>query len=51
MLPDSEIVRQVALGPGGLAEGLAPDALVIDMSSSAPTAPRALGQLTGGVAA
>lgn len=44
MLPDSEIVRAVMLDAGGLAEGLVPGALVIDMSSSAPTATRALGQ-------
>ena len=44
MLPDSEVVREVALGPGGLAEGQKQGALVIDMSSSAPTATQALGQ-------
>ncbi len=40
MLPDSPEVREVALGPGGLAEGARPGSLLIDMSSIAPLAAR-----------
>lgn len=36
MLPNSDIVRNVLLGEGDAASALEPDALVIDMSSSAP---------------
>ncbi len=46
MLPDSLAVRQAALGKDdrfGFARALPPGALVIDMSSSAPLATRALG--------
>jgi len=43
MLPDAETVREVVLGGGGLADGLAAGSLVIDMSSSDPTATRELG--------
>lgn len=42
MLPDGAIVRAVLAGPDGIAEVLAPGALVIDMSSSAPTGTRNL---------
>ncbi len=38
MLPTDKIVRAVALGEGGLAEGLAAGAIVIDMSTSDPRA-------------
>lgn len=38
MLPTDRIVREVVLGDGGLAEGLAPGAVVIDMSTSDPRA-------------
>ena len=47
MLPDSQAVRQAVLGDGdhsGFAGALAQGALVIDMSSSAPLATRALGE-------
>ena len=47
MLPDSEVVRAVVLGEetgDGLVHGLTRGAVVIDMSSSAPTATRELGQ-------
>lgn len=37
MLPNSSIVEQVALGTGGLIEGLEPGSILIDMSSSVPT--------------
>lgn len=36
MLPDGRTVQQVALGPEGLAEGLAPGSLLLDTSSSEP---------------
>lgn len=38
MLPTDAIVRTVAVGEGGLAEGLKPGAIVIDMSTSDPRA-------------
>ncbi|MBI3128804.1 MAG: NAD(P)-dependent oxidoreductase [Candidatus Tectomicrobia bacterium] len=44
MLPDSAIVEKVVLGPGGLAEHLAPGKLIIDMSSSYPPRTRALAE-------
>ena len=46
MLPDSKVVRRVVLGgdgAAGVAEGLAAGALIVDMSSSAPTDTQALG--------
>ncbi|HZS83157.1 MAG TPA: NAD(P)-dependent oxidoreductase [Stellaceae bacterium] len=47
MLPDGQIVAEVILGSGAggdsVAAGLAEGALVVDMSSSAPTGTRALG--------
>jgi 3-hydroxyisobutyrate dehydrogenase-like beta-hydroxyacid dehydrogenase len=36
MLPDGRVVQQVALGPGGLVEGLARGALLLDTSSAEP---------------
>ncbi|MDR2456066.1 MAG: 2-hydroxy-3-oxopropionate reductase [Deltaproteobacteria bacterium] len=36
MLPDSPDVREVCLGPGGIAESAKPGTLLIDMSSIAP---------------
>jgi 3-hydroxyisobutyrate dehydrogenase-like beta-hydroxyacid dehydrogenase len=36
MLPDGNVVRQVALGADGLVNGLAPGALLVDTSSSQP---------------
>jgi 3-hydroxyisobutyrate dehydrogenase len=44
MLPDGAIVRDVLLGSGRAADVLEPGSLVIDMSSSAPLATRALAQ-------
>jgi 2-hydroxy-3-oxopropionate reductase len=38
MLPDTPDVEQVLFGAGGVAEGLKPGTLVIDMSSISPTA-------------
>lgn len=38
----SHIVRAAVFGPGGVAEGAAPDTLIIDMSSIDPEATRAL---------
>lgn len=37
MLPNSTVVEGVVLGKGGLAEGLSPGSILIDMSSSLPT--------------
>lgn len=49
MLPDGAAVRKVALGEGDggdcLAAGLAPGAVLLDMSSSSPVGTRALGPL------
>ena len=42
MLPDGKAVRAALLGPEGIADRLAPGALVLDMSSSAPVATRDL---------
>lgn len=42
MLPDGNIVREMLLGDGGAAKVLAPNALVVDMSSSAPMQTAAL---------
>lgn len=47
MLPDGEAVRRVLTEDGGLADALAPGALVVDMSSSAPVGTRDLGSLLG----
>lgn len=44
MLPDSEIVKSVCLGPDGLVAGLATNAIVVDMSSSDPFETRSLGR-------
>lgn len=44
MLPNSTIVEKVLLGEGGWAASLAPQAVVIDMSSSEPARSRDLGQ-------
>ncbi|CAM5761553.1 2-hydroxy-3-oxopropionate reductase [Labrys miyagiensis] len=38
MLPDTPDVERIFLGPGGVLEGIAPGALVIDMSSISPIA-------------
>ena len=40
MVPDTPDVERVLFAPGGVAEGLAPGKLVIDMSSISPTATR-----------
>ena len=42
MLPDGAAVRQVLLGPQGVAAGLAPGAVVLDMSSAEPVGTRGL---------
>ncbi len=39
-LPNAPIVEQVAVGPGGLVEALAPGSLVIDLSTSLPSVSR-----------
>lgn len=49
MLPDGNVVRDVVLGGGdALAAGLAPGAIVIDMSSSSPVGTRELGRALAG---
>src|SRR3712207_2674897 len=40
MVPDTPDVEAALFGPGGVAEGLSPGKLVIDMSSISPTATR-----------
>jgi 3-hydroxyisobutyrate dehydrogenase len=45
MLPNDKIVRAVVLGEGGLAAGLAPGAIVIDMSTSNPRATIEIGKM------
>jgi 3-hydroxyisobutyrate dehydrogenase len=42
MLPDGQVVRKVLMESAGVAAGLEPGAVVIDMSSSAPTGTREL---------
>ena len=42
MLPDGAAVRQVLMGDGGVAAGLAAGAVVLDMSSAEPVGTRAL---------
>ena len=44
MLPNGDIVREVTLGDGGLAPGLAPGSVLLDMSSSAPLGTRQLAE-------
>lgn len=46
-LPDAAAVEQVLFGPEGLAQGLEPGSLVVDTSTIAATAARALGQRLG----
>jgi 2-hydroxy-3-oxopropionate reductase len=41
IVPDTPDVEHVLFGPGGVAEGLSPGKLVIDMSSISPTATKA----------
>ncbi|GJD66613.1 2-hydroxy-3-oxopropionate reductase [Methylobacterium frigidaeris] len=48
MLPDGKAVRAVLAGPDGVAGCLAPGAIVIDMSSSAPVGTRDLARELGG---
>jgi 3-hydroxyisobutyrate dehydrogenase len=48
MLPTGAIVRDVLVGPGGMASHLARGALVIDMSSSEPEGTRELGDVLAG---
>ena len=49
MLPDATDVREALLGEGGLASALAPGAVVVDMSSSAPQGTRETGALLAGL--
>lgn len=44
MLPNGKIVREAALGKDGIAEGMKPGALLIDMSSAGATGTAALGK-------
>ncbi|CAN5399254.1 NAD(P)-dependent oxidoreductase [soil metagenome] len=44
MLPDSKIVREAVLGAQGVADVLAKDALIVDMSSSVPVDTQSLGK-------
>ncbi len=44
MLPDSKVVREAVLGAQGVADVLAKDALIIDMSSSVPVDTQSLGK-------
>lgn len=44
MLPEGKAVRKVLMGDEGIASGLKPGALVIDMSSSSPVGTRELSQ-------
>ncbi|WP_019014820.1 2-hydroxy-3-oxopropionate reductase [Elioraea tepidiphila] len=44
MVPDTPDVEHVLFGPGGVAEGLKPGTLVIDMSSISPTATKAFAE-------
>jgi 3-hydroxyisobutyrate dehydrogenase len=44
MLPNGHVVRDVYLGPGGLATALQPGAIAVDMSSSDPGGTRQLGE-------
>ncbi|MCW3049951.1 MAG: 6-phosphogluconate dehydrogenase NAD-binding protein [Solirubrobacterales bacterium] len=43
MVVDGDQVRDVLLGPGGVAEGAAPGTLCVDMSTIAPSETRAIG--------
>ncbi len=43
MLPDGKAVRQVLLGPSGVAAALAPGSVVLDMTSAEPVGTRELG--------
>jgi 2-hydroxy-3-oxopropionate reductase len=47
MVSDTPDVEQVILGPGGVAEGIAPGALVIDMSTISPSATRTIAAKLG----
>lgn len=47
MLPDAPDVEAVLLGPGGVAEGVRPGMLVIDMSTSSPALARRLAAVLG----
>ncbi len=49
MVPDTPDVEAVLFGPGGVAEGLSPGKLVIDMSSISPTATKAFAQKINGL--
>lgn len=44
MVADTADVEQVILGPGGIAEGASPGAVVVDMSTISPSATRTMAQ-------
>jgi 2-hydroxy-3-oxopropionate reductase len=48
MLPDSPDVEAVVLGPDGVADGIAPGALYIDMSTIAPAVSRTIAEALAG---
>ena len=47
MLPDTPDVEQVLFGPRGVAEGLTPGKLIVDMSSISPTATKGFAERIG----
>jgi 4-hydroxybutyrate dehydrogenase/sulfolactaldehyde 3-reductase len=47
MLPNSSHVEEAVFGPAGIAEGMAPDALYIDMSTIAPATTDSVAQRLG----
>ena len=47
MVVDAPQVEEVLFGPGGAVEGLGPDSLVVDMSTIAPSAARAIAARLG----
>jgi 2-hydroxy-3-oxopropionate reductase len=49
MVPDTPDVEAVLFGPGGVAEGLSPGKLVVDMSSISPTATKAFAAKINGL--
>jgi 2-hydroxy-3-oxopropionate reductase len=51
MVPDTPDVERVLFGPAGVAEGLGPGKLVVDMSSISPIATRAFAERIGALGA
>jgi 2-hydroxy-3-oxopropionate reductase len=49
MVPDTPDVEKVLFGPGGVAEGLGPGTLVVDMSSISPIETRAFAERIAGL--